>query len=882
MEGFDKREYHAVILGALLHDIGKFLHRARGKHHISHQEVSFEFIRKISENLATKELYDLELVGVLVRYHHGGKKSTKKRVLTGDPYIKGLDDKDKLRLWDLIRIVRRADVYSCYERDHTPNWRGGTKRLAPLDSVFSNLALEPRPNAERKNLRYHLTGLDPLKAFPEDFPTLDEEELAGFIEEFEKSVGDFAKLTRFEDVLTRWLNILQAFTWAVPSDTRYEHSDVSLFDHLRSTAAIAACLYRHHLPNIGSGRFPTANEFIFIGGDFSGIQDYIFHITNRGSGGASKRLRARSLFISLFTETVIHRILHELGLPLVCNLFSAAGKFLLIAPYHEGAEEILKELKHEIEGHIHRTYFSQFSFLMDWNKIEQYKQKFHILNFYKTAEEMFHLLETQKRNKALTVFQDRELDTWNPEAFKATELYESYTETGDCPICGRGPALTEEKEKEQGEEPVKCCLLCLRDKHDIGEKLPRARYVAFGRGKIDDSDKTKKIVTLTYGSGIESYKKECYFFELLPEHHQKPEYYLVYDIRPELSGPFSGSALPIMKKHIANHIPTDENKKTLDFARIGSRSIWKKGDRNYGSPFLGILKADIDNLGLLFSKGFENPVDFDEKKLATTDRKTVSRYLTFSRMVELFMSGWINTVVSMDNPQALLYELLDEKEIDRDRFQNYLQRAPIDFRDIYTVYSGGDDLVLVGPWEAMILFSIVLYHQFRKFTCNNPDVTLSAGLAFVKPKHPIASAIRQADDLLKRSKEKRKNKLTLFGITMAWDSFPEIVDFFLFIDEKINDGASGVNKAFVYRLLEYHREASKFVEKGHIPALKFLSALSYDIGRNIVKWNHNREIIKGLEESQRLQPLLTQKPDRTSLIYTSRVPLSWALYRDRE
>ena len=48
-----------------------------------------------------------------------------------------------------------------------------------------------------------------------------------------------------------------------------------------------------------------------------------------------------------------------------------------------------------------------------------------------------------------------------------------------------------------------------------------------------------------------------------------------------------------------------------------------------------MLKVDVDNLGLIFSKGLENPARA-ETGLRDIDRKTVSRYMTMSRMLELF------------------------------------------------------------------------------------------------------------------------------------------------------------------------------------------------------------------------------------------------------
>lgn len=885
MTGFDEKEYNSVILGALLHDIGKFLHRSNDDkypYQVSHQETSFNFIRKYREKIANENLYNIDLAEVIVRYHHGDKN--KKEIFTNDLYIQSLDSEKRQRTWDLIKIVRRADVYSCYERDHSLNKRNGAEPGAPLNAIFPNMNLSDKNEVPIK--RYNLGEMNPLKAFPTDLQLFNKKDYTEFVKDFETQVIDFKKYSRFEDVLILWINTLQKFMWAIPSDTRYEQSDVSLYDHLYSTAAIAACLYKHHLPVIGKGRLTTKNELIFIAGDFSGIQDYIFQITNMGSGGAAKRLRARSLLITLFSEVVIHRIINSLSLPLLCNLFSAAGKFMIIAPNLGNTQNILKELRSEVEGHIHETFFSQFSFLMTWKESEKYKQKFSIRHFYKTVDNMFYKLENEKFNKALTALSDERSSTWKTESFKATKLYESYTETGDCPICGRGPALFKEKETEPNKEPQRCCSICYMDKYYIGEQLPRKRYIGFCKGQQKTEERTNRIITLKHEPEMIHLSKEDYFIEFLDAiPNNKTEYYLFYDIRPDKAYTATKETpLPILGKRIANHVPTNQNGSTLEFGEIAKRSLWKKDEEDYGTPLLGVLKVDIDNMGLLFSKGFDVPHNPSEKKMEPGDRKTVSRYLTLSRMVELFMSGWIDSAMNLNNQTGMLNELSNSLNQDGDKFKKYIQSAKINFEDIYTVYSGGDDLVLIGPWETMIIFSMVLFQQFEKFTCSNPDITLSAGLAFVKPKHPIASAIKEADQLLKLSKANDKKRISLFNTTLEWENFLNLKPIFIALNEAIEKDDQNKLKPFFYRLLNYRQMAMRYLneKEKHIPSLKYIALLNYDLGRNILGDDGKRPSNLGVDAFNYIVKLRDERPtEMKSLINFIGIPLSWIIYRNR-
>ena len=204
----------------------------------------------------------------------------------------------------------------------------------------------------------------------------------------------------------------------------------------------------------------------------------------------------------------------------------------------------------------------------------------------------------------------------------------------------------------------------------------------------------------------------------------------------------------------------------------------------------------------------------------------------------------------------------------------------------------------------MIIFAIFLDRQFRKYTCNNKFITLSAGLTFVKPKFPVALAIKQAEMLLSKSKERAihgesgnakqkqgktpkeendigKDGITLFGTTVKWNKLPKLINFFLFLNEKLIDDNSNIKTAFLYRLLEYHRMALRFLDENNIEGMKNLSAISNDMGRNIIKRDKDGKITTGHEEQQVLQVLINEKLDRNSLIYNVKISLFWALYRNR-
>jgi|GEM_PF-502199 len=886
MDESDRKEYQSVILAGLLHDIGKLLHRKDNTaYKTKHNRASSLFIGEYEDKLRNDALYDLALVNFLSLHHMPNRGETKADVLS-DPFLE-TSKIGKERAWKLVTLIRDADIYSCAERERDEEERTGfADRLEPLKPIFENLDLGPAGPQPQDHVNYHLSVLDPLRCFPDRFAKLSDREFDGLIGKFIRALPDFSKYTRFDDVINKWLDVLQQYTCCVPSDTRYNGPDVSLYDHSRSSAAFAACLYKRHLESIRSNKeFYRPREFILIGGDYSGIQDYIFHITNKGSGGASKRLRARSFFVYLFSEATIHKILHALDLPFVCNLFSAGGKFLVLAPNLEGIPETLERVKAEVHAEINTSYFNQFSFLLSWMEINGYKKEPELKNetgvytFYKSAEKMFYRLEREKVGKFRSILIKGGAGTWNAEAFKATEMYGRYEERGDCAICGKGPGITDDVDPDTKEVTI-CCPACYRDKYLIGEKLPRTRVIAFGKGILttpDVRDSAGKIVLFHSLKLPDDKRTQGYYVELLENSAPTHRHYLAYGLS-QTDRARDDSQPPVLTKQYANHVPTEDNN-ILSFRGIAAKSLWTMNGRAYGSDMLGVLKVDIDNLGLLFSKGFERP-SRREIDLPDVDRKTVSRFLMLSRMVDLFFSGWIKDIMTADKEEAIA-RLLEVGGVDRNNFENYLRSSSTDFSNIYTVYSGGDDLVLVGPWETMIVFAICMNSEFRRFTCENQHVTLSAGLALVKERHPIASAIKQADDLLKKSKENGKNAISLFDSTVRWERLPRLVNFFLFLNGELNRAESEINTAFLHRLLSYHRTALGFIDGRRTEALLYLSALSYDIGRNIIRKDKGGTQKEELDRYKELTNLTSEKPDRDSLVYNLKIPVFWALYRNR-
>src|SRR5205823_1024107 len=88
--------------------------------------------------------------------------------------------------------------------------------------------------------------------------------------------------------------LCETFLWAIPSST-IDDPDVGLYDHARATAAVAACLFRHHefagdLAQEAAVRDRERRKFRFCIGDLSGIQRALFRLRSEQVRGLARLL----------------------------------------------------------------------------------------------------------------------------------------------------------------------------------------------------------------------------------------------------------------------------------------------------------------------------------------------------------------------------------------------------------------------------------------------------------------------------------------------------------------------------------------------------------------------------------------------------------------
>jgi len=380
----DEREYQTVILGALLHDVGKFMNRGesvRRKHPLfSADYVSTDAFKKLVQD----NWIDIKLLKTLVQRHHEYFKMPDELLVQkiDEPHIRAL-----------AYIVSRADTYSSGERlDEEPAELD--YKNARLMSILTRVNIE-KEEGEPVPRYYNLRQLSPESVFP----VLQDEltQLSHYYDKLHKEFGeDFAKFkpNSFDALFNGYLSLFEEFLWCVPSDTRDKYNDISLYDHLSTTSAIAACLYQYHSDNFDEQSITddSLNKCMLVGGDLSGIQKFIFEIGSTNPKKLSKILRGRSFYLSLLTEAASLKILRRLNLPISCRIMNAGGRFVLLVPNTPFVKEELGRLKGEIDNWFYKRFLGKLSLNMAWG-ITLSRDGFTSAEFSKKQKELSNKIE---------------------------------------------------------------------------------------------------------------------------------------------------------------------------------------------------------------------------------------------------------------------------------------------------------------------------------------------------------------------------------------------------------------------------------------------------------------------------------------------------------
>ena len=537
---------------------------------------------------------------------------------------------------------------------------------------------------------------------------------------------------------TAWMT----FTHAIPAATAFgTKPEVSLYDHSKTTAALATALWRWHeaegktdkvaaqeLAKGNRGDDVHVDKLLLIQGDFFGIQDFIFADGSQTNKAAAKLLRGRSFQVSLFTELAALKVLDALSLPPTSQITNAAGKFLIVAPNTQAVRTQLEQVRIEIN-----QWFLQHSFgLAGLGLVGKPASCKDLLkgNFKNLMQGLFGALEKAKLQR---------FDLTAP----ASPVFEVAYPHGVCQFNAKLPADADQDSAALSRDQIllgsaltrEDRLLIVRDPAALtGSKLKKLEVPVFGYGVAFTQSEE---VTGKFGAlAKDGLLQRCWDFSLPVNltntlwNGYARRFINAYvprftELDLQTSGKYRG---------LENEVEWDDLRfgigKTLNHIACEDRSCPKEPDKWQGQVALMTLKGDVDNLGTIFQQGLQEP--------------TFAKMAALSRQMNAFFAVWLPAICATDFPNT------------------------------YTVFAGGDDFFLIGPWHSTQRLAARMAAEFKTYVAENPGITFSAGMVMTKPGQPIHTLATQAEEALSDAKGTDKNALVLYGERVRWPDWSKV------------------------------------------------------------------------------------------------------------
>jgi CRISPR-associated protein Csm1 len=751
----------SLYIGSMLHDFGKLLHRYNDGR--NHSKSGYDYL---------KENFKIEDDDILdqVLYHHASHIKGSKLEQNSKAYITYIAD----------NIAAGVD-----RRKNEEVETGGFVKDVALKSIFNIL----NGNNQSKSYSQGFISYDESINYPtESEIKFDESFYSKIIDNIKTAFTRGIDFESGASYINSLLKILEVNTSFVPSSTNTkELIDISLFDHVKLTSAIASCIYdytkEHDINDLheelykGAEEFYKKDAFLLYCFDISGIQDFIYTIAKSNSdSGTLKSLRARSFYLEIFAEHIIDEILDELSLCRANLLYSGGGHAYMLLPNTDLVKGFLEKTEESINKFLLQKFKTALFIASGYSPCSANSLKNNPDGSYKA---IFNEVSEQISAKKLNRYKAEDILYLN----KASKCGER-----ECSICRRSDMLTDDNK----------CSIC-NSLEKIATKIMKKDESFF---TIFKQEKGEKELVL-YNDKAVTVDDEA----LLRSKMNDDNYVRGYGKNKAYTG-----------KGIHETLWVGDYSKKSSFEELAKSSL--------GIKRLGVIRADVDNLGQTFVAGFEKQGD--------NKNVTISRTASLSRALSRYFKLHINSILK--NGEFFL----DGKREDRER------NATI-------VYTGGDDLFIVGSWDDIIGFSVDLYRSLEKFS--QGTLTLSAGIGVYNDSFPVSVMAKQTEGLENNSKSfvnkegKAKNAVTIFDNENCynWNVFAEkvIEEKFMFIKNYFQENDERGN-TLIYNMLELIRQ--KDDERLNIARFAYLLSRLEPVGKDEVSKASYKEFSKKMFE----------------------------------
>lgn len=588
--------------------------------------------------------------------------------------------------------------------------------------------------------------------------------------------------------------------------------DISIFEQFKAVVSLSHCISS------------KCDDVLLIAGDIPGIQSMVYTITSKG---ALKTLKGRSLYLQLLNDAIVRAILRELKLPWACVIYNAGGNFKVMARVSD--EQVIESLAEELNRRLLLLHGGSLSLVMARTKIlveditdskscrdalDRLNKRAHYLKRTpwatlagKEYKNIFGLQgegreESESGRKGICSICHDEIqdikitseDVICKQCRGYEKLADQVAQTQELPYQVIKENLLPLKDIEINKKPDwEGCLLALGSRYIFGDNLPP---------NVDQ--KNEQITIYKLNSTIDFIPVQA-----------NPDISYSFRFLPNLTPRIENDDLQLFDK-------LDERLKEefVDFKPGNIRDITTISILDAtGISWYGLLRMDIDDLGTVFAKRLNN--------------YSLLHISALSANLELFFQGWLN--VLCQNAARKWKECLSNsfgKNVET-------KKTP------YIIYSGGDDIFIIGPWDVLPNLALDVKKGFSSYVCqgyvqdNNNDqsiiisapLTISAGLVNHSHKFPLYQAAELAKIALnEKAKERKicekikgekeyvkvKDAINWLDVTLSWSDFQHAKDLALKLVHLIEGSdKEGISRSLMWILYDVAKCYKKDEQKSY-------------------------------------------------------------------
>lgn len=761
-----------LVLGAILHDIGKPVQRAdsnpRSKNHSLFGADKFQEIINGTNTDSSSKLYTkLQAIKESIKKHHAsmirdaGHFTESNSNYEFSPLfwlvfeadniaaahdreeLKNLIDEDGFKLMETDENVKNK--FDQYRRLNSPFTYLKRPKINSEESkkIFYDLWYNTNKSKNRfdlsNQLDYPYPEHNPQESFNSNAKSKYEEITSIIEKNVLKTLIDFyqdetVKKNQYSELckVNYIIKQLEELLSYVPPDTYTGNvNDVSLYDHLKLTAAVASCLYYYLINNEDKNWYLNTNlsktnyrecpAYRLVKIDLSGIQDFIYSISTKY---ALKALRAKSLYLELILQIFSEQILENFELSIANLLYLGGGGAILLLPNLEDVDIKLKKIENAMNLWLYEKFRTKLHISIGSSELKGEDLRTHDEDNNSALSDAWSKISKQiSKNKA----QKFKFMIDSGEIFNYA-FNDKNQAKYECSVCQIEFSEDELKNLDDNntDESDKACSNC-RSFFNLGAEVIRSSYTdkIYALSKEKDSDKLLALPKLELNE--DSFTIDNIYLKPVPKSNkensnidnlEKINNFVFHNNHNYLH--------PVINCSLA--VATDENHWIKSFEQL----VENKVEDKVHYKKIAVLRADIDNLGKLFTG---QKLDDDEATKIfgwqSNSLRSLSRDAMLSRSLGKFFTHYLD-------------KILDEYQ-----------------KHISVVYAGGDDLFLVGAWDTVIEAAIKIAKKFSDYSTNS--LTLSAGISIHNHKYPLyrmAQSSEQAEKVAK--KNHGKNSLCVF------------------------------------------------------------------------------------------------------------------------